>query len=53
MPAMGDSAGQRLPGAPLDVYRTPELVPLALGGPVRTATALPMEWINDRCWTGR
>lgn len=59
MPAMGDSAGLRLPDAVLDVYRTPELVLLALGGTgiavlgallpagwaarVRTATALRTE----------
>ncbi|WP_406433007.1 ABC transporter permease [Streptomyces sp. NBC_00631] len=59
MPAMGDSAGLRLPGVVLDVYRTPELLLLALGGTaiailgallpagwaarVRTATALRAE----------
>ncbi|MFD4506979.1 FtsX-like permease family protein [Streptomyces sp. NPDC058457] len=46
MPAMGDSAGLRLPDVVLDVYRTPELLLLALGG---TAIAvlgalLPAGW---------
>ncbi|MEV6766425.1 FtsX-like permease family protein [Streptomyces sp. NPDC051105] len=59
MPAMGDSAGLRLPDVVLDVYRAPELLLLALGGTalailgallpagwaarVRTATALRAE----------
>ncbi|MEU9150450.1 FtsX-like permease family protein [Streptomyces sp. NPDC048417] len=46
MPAMGDSAGLRLPEVVLDVYRAPELLLLALGG---TAIAvlgalLPAGW---------
>ncbi|WP_150135665.1 ABC transporter permease [Streptomyces hyaluromycini] len=59
MPAIGDSAGLRLPDVVLDVYRTPELLLLALSGTaiavlgallpagwavrVRTATALRAE----------
>ncbi|MER7185848.1 ABC transporter permease, partial [Streptomyces hyaluromycini] len=59
MPAMGDSAGLRLPDVVLDVYRTPELLLLAVSGTaiavlgallpagwaarVRTATALRTE----------
>ncbi|MFJ9566619.1 FtsX-like permease family protein [Streptomyces fuscichromogenes] len=59
MPAMGDSAGLRLPDVVLDVYRAPELLLLALSGTalailgallpagwaarVRTATALRTE----------
>ncbi|MGW2962336.1 FtsX-like permease family protein [Streptomyces sp. NPDC001220] len=46
MPAMGDSAGLRLPDVVLDVYRTPELLLLALGGTVIAVfgALLPAGW---------
>ncbi|MFE0699773.1 ABC transporter permease [Streptomyces sp. NPDC058872] len=46
LPAMGDSAGLRLPDAVIAVYRTPELVLLCLGGLVIAALGalLPARW---------
>ncbi|MGW2593833.1 FtsX-like permease family protein [Streptomyces sp. NPDC001515] len=46
MPAMGDSAGLRLPGSVLDVYHAAQLVPLACGGLVIAllGALLPAGW---------
>lgn len=46
LPAMGDSAGLRLPGAVIAVYQAPELVLLCLGGLVIAilGALLPARW---------
>ncbi|MFB7333112.1 hypothetical protein ACFC00_15840 [Streptomyces adustus] len=46
LPAMGESAGLRLPGSVLAVYHAAELLPLALGGLLIAALGalLPAGW---------